>query len=127
MSSVILDASALMAFLRDEPGSDIVEATLAHAMISTVNLSEILAKATELPNGLEAARTVLQGLQLRVVPFEETHAEIAAQLRPLTRSLGLSLGDRCCLTLGIAEKAPVLTTDRGWTNLQMGVDIRVIR
>jgi ribonuclease VapC len=127
MSKAVLDASALMAFLRNEPGSNLVESALADAAISTVNLSEILAKAAELPGGLDAAKTALQGLQLRVVPFEEQHAEIAAQLRPLTRSLGLSLGDRCCLALGMAEKTSVLTADRGWANLQFGIDIRVIR
>ncbi len=127
MSSVILDASALMAFLRNEPGSAIVEVALADAAISTVNLSEILSKAAELPGGLEAAKMVLQGLQLRVVPFEEPHAELAAQLRPLTRSLGLSLGDRCCLALGMAEALPVMTTDREWAKLQVGININVIR
>ncbi len=127
MSKVVLDASALMAFLRNEPGSNTVEAALASASISTVNLSEILAKAAELPEGLKTAKAVLQALQLRVVPFDEQQAEIAATLRPATRSLGLSLGDRCCLALGMTEQVSVLTTDRGWANLQLGIDIQVIR
>jgi ribonuclease VapC len=127
MSKVVLDASALIAFLRNEPGSNAVEAALARAAISTVNLSEILAKAAELPEGLETAKTVLQGLQLQVVPFDEQQAEMAAKLRPATRSLGLSLGDRCCLALGMVEKVPVMTTDRNWKDLQLGIKIQVIR
>src|SRR5256885_16144573 len=101
MSSVVLDASALMAFLRSEPGSDMVQAALAEAVISTVNLSEVLAKATELPKGFDAAKAALWGLPLSVVPFDGQQAGIAASLRPVTRSLGVSLGDRCCLALGI--------------------------
>lgn len=127
MSSVVLDASALMAFLRNEPGSDKVEAVLADAMISTVNLSEVLAKATELPQGFDTAKAALRGLQLSVIAFDEQQAEIAAGLRPVTRSLGLSLGDRCCLALGIVEELPVMTTDREWAKLQLSIKINVIR
>lgn len=127
MSKVVLDASALMALLRREPGHDKVRSALAEAAISTVNLSEVLTKAAEVPDGFETAKAFLQGLQLRVVPFEEQHAEIAAQLRLLTRSLGLSLGDRCCLALGLSEKTPILTADRGWAKLELGIDIHVIR
>jgi len=127
MSRVILDASALMAFLRNEPGSDIVQSVLTNAAISTVNLSEVLAKATELSKGFDAAKAALRGLQLSVIPFDEQQAEIAAGLRPVTRSLGLSLGDRCCLALGISEELPVMTTDRDWSKLQLGIKINVIR
>lgn len=127
MSKVVLDASALMAFLRNEPGSDIVQSVLADAVISTVNLSEVLAKATELPKGFDAAKAALRGLQLSVAPFDERQAEIAASLRPATRPLGLSLGDRCCLALGIAEALSVMTADRDWAKLQLGITIQVIR
>jgi PIN domain nuclease of toxin-antitoxin system len=127
MNSVVLDASALMAFLRSEPGSGIVQSALADAVISTVNLSEVLAKAAELSSNLDAVKTALQGLQLRVVPFDERQAEIAAGLRPVTRPLGLSLGDRCCLALGMAEGVSVLTADRDWAKLQLDIEIKVIR
>ena len=127
MSSVVLDASALIAFLRNEPGSDGVGAALPDAAISSVNLSEVLAKASDTPKGFESAKTALRGLQLRIVPFDEEQAVIAAGLRPLTRPLGLSLGDRCCLALGLAEEIPILTTDRQWSKLPRGIQIRVIR
>jgi PIN domain nuclease of toxin-antitoxin system len=127
MSNVVLDASALMAFLRNEPGSDKVEAVLEEAMISSVNLSEVLAKATEIPDGFEAAKSALRGLRLHVVPFDEQQAEIAGGLRLLTRSLGLSLGDRCCLALALSKNLSVMTTDREWSKLQIGIDIDVVR
>jgi ribonuclease VapC len=76
--SVVLDASALMAFLRNEPGGDMVQSALSDATISTVNLSEVLAKAADLSNGFDAVKAALRGLQLRVVPFDEQQAEIAA-------------------------------------------------
>jgi PIN domain nuclease of toxin-antitoxin system len=127
VSSVVLDASALIAFLRNEPGSDMVGKALPDAAISSVNLSEVLAKATDSPQGYESAKAALRGLQLRVVPFDQEQAEIAAGLRPLTRPLGLSLGDRCCMALGLAEALPVLTADKQWSKLPGGMQIRVIR
>ncbi len=96
-------------------------------MISSVNLSEVLANASEAPKGFDAAKAALRSLQLAVIPFDEQQEEIAAGLRPVTRTLGLSLGDRCCLALGIVEALPVMTTDRGWSELQLGIKIHVIR
>jgi ribonuclease VapC len=55
------------------------------------------------------------------------HSELAAQLWSQTKAFGLSLGDRACLALAIDQKAIALTADRVWANLQIGVDIQVIR
>jgi len=55
------------------------------------------------------------------------HALIAARLRPLTRHLGLSLGDRICLALAIERQCPALTADRNWANLKIGIPIQLIR
>jgi len=127
VSSVVLDASALLAFLRKEPGGEKVQASLNDAIISAVNLSEVLAKASERPGGFEAAKHVLQGLPIQVVPFDEEQGVIAAGLRLLTRSLGLSLGDRCCLALGLVQESPVMTTDREWSKLPLGLQIHILR
>ena len=127
MSSVVLDASALLAFLRREPGGDIVREVLRTSIISVVNLSEVLAKAAESPSGFDSAKAAIQGLPLRVAVFDEQQSVISAGLRPVTRPLGLSLGDRCCLALGLVEEAPVLTADRDWSKLRLGIEIRVIR
>lgn len=127
MSSVVLDASALLAFLRREPGGEKVQASLNDAIISAVNLSEVLAKATERPGGFDAAKRALQDLPIRVVPLDEEQGVIAAGLRPVTRDLGLSLGDRCCLALGLAQESPVMTTDRDWSKLRLGLQIQILR
>ncbi|WP_081838495.1 type II toxin-antitoxin system VapC family toxin [Thermogemmatispora carboxidivorans] len=126
MSKVVLDASALMALLRREPGNDKVQSALAGAAISAVSFSEVLVKAAEVPKGFEAAKALLRGLQLPIIAFDEQQAELAAGLRPITRSLGLSLGDRCCLALALTRALPVMTADRGWAELQIGVNILVI-
>jgi PIN domain nuclease of toxin-antitoxin system len=100
---------------------------LSDAIISAVNLSEVLAKAAELPGGFEAAKLALQGLPFQVVAFDEEQGVIAAGLRPVTRSLGLSLGDRCCLALGLVQELPVMTTDREWSKLRLGIRIHLLR
>lgn len=127
MSSVVLDASALIAFLREEPGSNIVRRSLPLAAISAVNLAEVLAKASESSRRYNDVKSAIRALNLRVVPFDHEQSEISAGLRPLTRDLGLSLGDRCCLALGLTLESPVLTTDREWEKLPGGFQVRVIR
>ena len=47
MSSAVLDASALLAFLRREPGGERVEEVLADSVISTVSLAEVLSTALD--------------------------------------------------------------------------------
>jgi PIN domain nuclease of toxin-antitoxin system len=123
----VLDASALIAFLRCEPGGELVGPVLADAAISTVNLSEVLTKAADSPEGIGPVEAALRDLPLRVVLFDEYHATLAAQLRPATRAFGLSLGDRACLALGAAEGLPVLTTETEWKKANLAIDIRPIR
>lgn len=127
MSPVVLDASAVLAALAGEPGADIVNAVLPNAVISAVNLTEVGAKLAE--RGMTEAdiRTAVGLLGLNVATFDEDAAYAAAMLRVRTRGLGLSLGDRVCLALGVARSAPVLTADRTWARLDVGADVRLIR
>ncbi len=125
--SVVLDASALLAVFLNEPGGDMVLTTLEDAMISAVNLSEIYATAGEKGLDIVAMRRSILALPIRIIPFDETHAAVAGQLRTQTRGLGLSLGDRACLAVAIVEKRRVLTADRIWQKLNLGVDIVLIR
>lgn len=127
MSEVVLDASALLALLNGEPGAEEVEGTIPGAAIGAVNLSEIVAKLSEGGMPEEAIRLALDGIELEVVPFDGPLAYGAGLLRVPTRSLGLSFGDRACIALGRQLGAPVLTTDRRWRELSVGVEIRVIR
>jgi PIN domain nuclease of toxin-antitoxin system len=127
MSSYVLDASALLALLQKEPGGEVVAATLHDACVSTVNWSEVLQKA--LVQGIDTTdmQIEFESLGVRFIPFSCSHSELAAQLWSQTKALGLSLDDRACLALAIDQKAIALTADRVWANLQIGVDIQLVR
>lgn len=133
MPSAVLDASSLLAYLRDEPGAGTVADAIAEgAVISSVNLAEVLARAadrgadpTRLADELRR-RGLLDGAIISE-PFTESDAVEAARLRPATRALGLSLGDRACLALATRLSAPVFTADRAWRELTLGLDVRHIR
>ena len=129
----VLDASALLAHLRDEPGADVVaEAIAGGAVISTVNLAEVFSRVAdrgEDPAKLAAELTqsgLLDGA-ITVEPFTADDAIDAGRLRPLTRDAGLSLGDRACLALARRLDAPALTADTDWQGVDHGVELRPIR
>jgi len=126
----VLDASAIIALLRDEPGAGVVLAALdAHAMVSAVNLTEVLTKIVDKGGTQEQARDVVAALNLDVVELGARAAHETAWLRSSTRQLGLSLGDRACLALARSVNATVLTADRPWLKLAdtLALDIRSIR
>jgi ribonuclease VapC len=127
VSEIVLDASALMAVLREEPGGAAVEAVLDHVVVSTVNLSEVQAKLVERGTPAEIAWSSLVELDLAVVNFDPTQARVAGNLRSLTRARGLSLGDRACLALAQVRSLPVMTADRAWASLEIGIEIRTVR
>jgi PIN domain nuclease of toxin-antitoxin system len=127
VSEVVLDASALMAVLREEPGAAAVEAVLDHAAISAVNLSEVQAKLVERGTAAELAWSSLVDLDLEVIDFDVSQARVAGDLRSLTRAQGLSLGDRACLALAQALGLPAMTADRAWAGLAVGIEIRTVR
>jgi ribonuclease VapC len=128
MSRIVLDASALLAVLNQEPGADkLTPELLTSAASSTVNLAEVQSKLVN--RGLppdEAWEATLSPIH-EAVNFTSEHARLAGDLIEQTRSQGLSLGDRACLALGLALKAPVYTADRSWKKLKVGVRIHVIR
>ena len=123
----VLDASALLAVVNRERGWEAVVRQLPRSFLCTVNLSEVVAKLLERGAELEATRRHLAAYELRIVPFDEEIAYIASSLRPATRSHGLSLGDRACLALGIAKRVPIVTAEREWKHLTLGLKIEVIR
>ena len=124
---IVLDASALLAFLQNEPGCDQVEAALAEAVISSVNWAEVVQKSIAADVAVKGMREDLEALGLRIIPFSAEEAGIAAQLWQKTCHAGLSLGDRACLSTGIGLDAPVLTADKIWATLSLPVAVRCIR
>lgn len=127
MSSVVLDSSALLAFIHGEPGGEVVAGVVGEALISSVNLAEVVTKLVERTGSLDLARAALGMANVDVVDFDGVQAEQAGALVTRTRSRGLSLGDRACLTLAAQEALPVLTADRIWATLKLAVEVRLIR
>ena len=111
-----------------EPGDQIVRAALPLAEMSTVNLSEVVARLVR-DHPESAVRSAIDKVDLRVRDLDEWLAIDAGIMARITRTAGLSLGDRCCLALGKRLACPVLTADRAWTAIAdaIGVDVRLIR
>lgn len=123
----VLDASALMCLIRDEPGADIVKNALPDSCISAVNLGEVVAKMNELGMSPSLIADVLDPLRLDARPFDEDQAYRSGLLRSTTRELGLSLGDRACLALAMTLDAVALTTDQVWSALGKQTRIKLAR
>jgi PIN domain nuclease of toxin-antitoxin system len=124
---VVLDASALLAWLFEEPGADVVEQWLPTAVLSTVNLAEVRQKLEG--RGVDADRTVrrLRLLGVRAEPFTDDDAARTAALWRVGRPVGLSLADRCCLALAGRLGVPAATADRSWTGLESAVEVWLVR
>lgn len=127
MSSCVLDASAALAVLRDEPGASLVVNRKIGSLISAVNFAEVLGRMVQLGMELDQAWRAATLVTREVIDFDHRQARIAAELLPHTRALGLGLGDRACLALAMQRKLPVLTADKAWKTLRVGVKIHVIR
>src|SRR5438552_434994 len=123
----VLDSSAVLALLHDEPGAGIVATAMHDSLISAVNWGEVAQKT--LARGADSAtvRASLEGLGLVIVPFDAQAADGAADLWAVTSRAGLSLADRACLQLARSRGANALTGDRAWSDLHIGVDIRLFR
>lgn len=126
VSEWVLDASALLALLNRESGSEHVAEALAKSTImSAVNLSEVVAKLADIGMPEEEIRDAIEPLGLEFIDFIAVDAFAAGLLRPATKLAGLSLGDRACLALGSRSGGTVLTADRSWSSLDLGPDFRV--
>jgi ribonuclease VapC len=125
---VVLDASALLVYLQRERGHLLVEPVLEAAVMSAVNLSEVLQKSATAGVSTAGLQEDLQAVGLRVQAFDAEDAACAADLWAGTRKLGLSLGDRACLALAKRLRLPAYTADRAWAALDMpGVAVRTVR
>ena len=126
---IVLDASALIALIKDEPGADVVarEATGNDAIISSVNYAETLQKAATVGVTAEDVDAALEGLGITVSPFGRLDARLAASF--FRAGSNLSLADRVCLALARSLSSPVYTADRPWQAWadDLGVEVRLIR
>ena len=124
----VLDASAVLALLHDEPGADLVVPALAGAVLGTANLAEVVGTLVDADADPARLRQLLAAAGVQVEPVTEADAELAGALRALPSGRSLSLGDRCCLALTVRSDPPeVLTADRAWSDLDLPIRVRLIR
>jgi ribonuclease VapC len=127
MSGYVVDTSAIIAFVNRETGWEAIGKHSDALYLSAVNLAECVAVIVRKGATLDGARRLMSAADFRIVDFDRDLAEQAGALIAQTKQAGLSLGDRACLALAVREKLPVLTADKAWKDLKVGVDIRLVR
>lgn len=125
--SGVLDASVLLAVILGEVSDRDAEPWLHGACMSAVNLSEVIARLTDLGYSDRLIADGLAEFDLDIHPFNADQAAFAGHLRSSTRHRGLSIGDRACLALAAELGRPAITADRAWADLDLGIPIEVIR
>jgi PIN domain nuclease of toxin-antitoxin system len=126
LNEAVLDSSAVLALIFNEPGAETVKAALPDALLSTVNLAEIITKLVDRGLPAEVARAAVEVLGAEIVDFDSNQAYLTSELRSATRAAGLSLGDRACLALAAKRNLPAMTADRAWGKLE-NFDVILIR
>lgn len=125
--AVVLDASALLAVLKGEPGGDSVEPVMDGAAMSAVNWAEVLQAYESAGLDLNGRREQIESLGVVLHPFDATQAELTAGLYGRSRKAGLGVADRACLALALSLGARTVTADRAWADLDLGLEITLIR
>ncbi len=125
----VLDTSALLALLFEEPGRDVVQAAIAggDTAMSAVNFAEVVGKLSRLGDGGARASGVIRSLGMEIVDFDHAQAAQVGKLEPVLHRRNVSLADRACLVLARTRGWPVLTADHPWASLDIGVEVRLIR
>lgn len=127
MAKAVLDSSAVLGLLFAERGADQVEAVIEDSIISVVNEAEVISVLIRRGEPPDDALETAGRLPYRVVELDRALARRAGSLWRHFKKRGLSLGDRCCLALAERERLPVLTSDKRWADLSIGVELRFFK
>jgi ribonuclease VapC len=127
LTEYVLDASALLALVNDEPGADKVRPLLPKSIISAVNFCETVHKLRRRGLPVESVRAILMPLVPPPIAFDEPMAYVTASIHEKTRGQGISLGDCACLALALCRNLPAVTTEKAWEACDVGVKIIRIR
>ena len=127
MAETVMDSSAVLASIRGEPGADIVNAALAGSIISAINLAEVVSKLILGGVPDREATVIVRRLGVQFVDVDEEQALAASLIHATTRNAGISISDAFCLALGKLRGCSVMTADRTWKTLDLGVEVTLIR
>lgn len=119
MNKYVLDSSALLAFINQEPGAEIVEQYLPNAIMSSVNIAEVVAVLSSVDIPEDVINNVIQDLDIEVIDFDLEQAMRTGFLRKTTKSAGVSFGDRACINLSLYKNLPAVTADKVWSSLNL--------
>jgi len=126
VSEFVLDASALLAMLNEEPGGAKVADNIASARIGVINYAEVVSHYIRLGMPERDIDAMLDPLPIQVVPADKALGKIAGRLRGVTAQAGLSLGDRFCLALALRDSLPAWTADKVWKAVEKDVEVDIV-
>jgi ribonuclease VapC len=126
MTDVILDASALLALLKNERGADQVASLIANSSMSAINYAEVISHFVHLGMPANEVVAMLSPLPITIVDADQSLAQTAGHLRAMTSKAGLSLGDRFCLALALRETAAAITADQSWKDVSKRLNVEII-
>lgn len=128
MTKIVFDSSALIALLAKEKGYELVKNHMRDAIISTVNIAEVYKYCIETQKiPLNETRKIIKLLGIKIIDFDDDQAAINADLVSKTKKYGLSLGDRACIALAVIRNHSIITCDKIWQEVDMGVELIMVR